>query len=256
MDRAFRQGYLDIAFPTDPFHSPPRLLLRALRVFFANIGLIATATLAVFLPGKFALQWIAWLFDVPKGGISAYLIQGAGDLLFSSLAIPAIVYGLIHYFETGRPAALRDCLRWGRRQWLRTLWTQVKVEITVTLWAALLIVPGFFAMVRLAFAPIVAAVEGSREPAILARSAALAQGRRWRIFFVLAPLMILDLVVPFLVLGRVEAATTSRALFALADCALAVTAQLTTVATLLMYLGTAQNRVTKLKPCRSKPKAS
>jgi hypothetical protein len=51
----------------------------------------------------------------------------------------------------------------------------------------------------------------------------------------------------FLVLDRVGVAT-SRVAFALADSILAVAGQLATVAALLMYLGTVQKRVTKLKP--------
>ena len=49
----------------------------------------------------------------------------------------------------------------------------------------------------------------------------------------------------FLVLDHVQAVTHSRAAFAIADSVLAVGGQLTTVAALLMYLGTAQKRVTK-----------
>jgi hypothetical protein len=110
------------------------------------------------------------------------------------------------------------------------------------------LIPGVVAMIRLIFTDVVVAVEADLEHDILGRSTKLAQGRRWRIFFVLLPMLILDLAAMFLVLDRVQSVTHSRAAFAIADSVLAVGGQLTTVATLLMYLGTVQKRVTKLKP--------
>ena len=115
-------------------------------------------------------------------------------------------------------------------------------------WGALLVIPGIVAMVRLTFVDVIVAVEADLESEVLQRSAKLAQDRRWRIFFVLLPMMILDFAAMFLVLDRVQVATHSRVAFAIADSILAVAGQLTTVATLLMYLGTVQKRVTKLKP--------
>jgi hypothetical protein len=101
-------------------------------------------------------------------------------------------------------------------------------------------------MVRLTFVDVVVAVEADLEHDVLGRSTKLAHGRRWRIFFVLLPLLALNLAA-FLALDRVGAAS-SRVAFAIADSVLAVAGQVATVAALLMYLGTAQKRVTKLKP--------
>jgi small-conductance mechanosensitive channel len=118
------------------------------------------------------------------------------------------------------------------------------------------VIPGIVAMVRLIFVDVIVAVDADLEDDVLGRSRKLAQGRRWRIFLVLLPMLILDLAAMFLVLDRVQAVTHSRAAFAIADSVLAVAGQLTTVAVLLMYLGTTQKRVTKLKPWRSNPKES
>ena len=248
MDRDFRKGYLEIDFSTQPFDSPLGLLRDAIRVFFSNLLFLATVTLAVYLPGKLAVQFLCYLLDVPFEGILSYFVLEISDLLLSALVIPAIVYGLFQRFRAGRAAPIGECLRWGRRQWLKCLANLVKVEITITLWSALLVIPGIVAMVRLIFAGTIVAVEGDLEGDVLGRSTKLAQGRRWRIFFALLPLVILDLAATFLVLDRVQAATHSRTAFALADSLLAVAGQLTTVAVLLMYLGTVQKRVMKLKP--------
>jgi predicted amidohydrolase len=45
--------------------------------------------------------------------------------------IPSIVCRLIAKLRTGRTAAIAESLRWGRRQWGKTLWNKVKVEITI-----------------------------------------------------------------------------------------------------------------------------
>ena len=190
---------------------------------------------------------LCYLLDVPFEGVLSYFFLLISDLLLSALVVPAIVYGLIQRFRKGQPASLVESLRWGRRQWQKTLANRIKVEITITLWGALLVIPGIVAMVRLIFVDVIVAIDADLENDVLGCSR---NWRRagWRIFFVLLPMLILDLAAMFLVLDRVQAVTHSRAAFAIADSVLAVGGQLETVASLLMYLGTAQKRVTKLKP--------
>jgi hypothetical protein len=248
MERDFRHGYIEIDFPAEPFVSPIHLLLRSIRLFCSVFPFLAKVTLAVYLPGKLALQFACYVIDVPMEGILSYFVLEIGDLLFAALTVPAIVYGLIHYWRKGQTAPAGESLRWGRRQWLRTLGNELKVEVTVTLWGALLVIPGIVAMVRLIFTDVVVAIEGDRQRDVLGRSRQLSHGHRWRIFFVLLPMMILNLAAMFLVLDRVQGVTHSRTLFAIAECVLAVAGQLGTVAILLMYLGLVQKSVTKLKP--------
>ena len=71
------------------------------------------------------------------------------------------------------------------------------------------------------------------------RSRILSQGHRWRIFFVLLPMMILDLAGTFVVLARLQGFTHSRIALALVDSAFSVGGQWTTVIVLLLYLGLA-----------------
>src|ERR1035437_6305924 len=160
MDRDFRNGYLEIDFPTAPFVSPLPLLRDSVRVFFSNLPFLAAATLAIYLPGKLATQFLCYLLDIPFAGLLSYFVLEIGDLLLSALVVPAIVYGLVHRFRTGRAPGLRESLHWGRRKWLKTLANKIKVEITITLWGALLVIPGIVAVVRLIFADVVVAVEG------------------------------------------------------------------------------------------------
>lgn len=237
MDRDFRQGYIQINFATEPFDSVVRLLLRSAVLFFANLPFLAAITLVVFVPGKLVLQFGCYVMDVPTGGILSYLLMDFSDLILGALVVPAAIYGLVETMRVGRTPALGECLRWGRRQWAKTLWNKLVVEITITLSGALLVVPGLMAMVRLVFTDAVVAIEADREKQVLTRSSDLSRGRRWRIFFVLLPMMILDLAGTFLVLGRLEGLTHSRVALALLDSLFSVGGQWTTAIVLLLYLG-------------------
>jgi hypothetical protein len=118
------------------------------------------------------------------------------------------------------------------------LWNELKVEITVGLRLLLLIVPGVVAAVRLAMVePVVALEPDTADP--LRRSEELAAGIWWRVCGVMAPLAAAGFLGSYLVLGALPGAGHSRLLLALADSALGVVAQWTTVAALLMYLGRA-----------------
>jgi hypothetical protein len=232
MDRDFRRGYLEITPPAARFDSPLRLLGATFRLFGSRFGFIAAVSLLVYLPGHLLYQFAASALGIPSNGILSFALMEVADLVLSSLAIPAIVYGLVR-----DSAATGDALRWGRRLWMRTLTRQVLVEITVLLYGALLIVPGLVAMVRLALVPVVVAVEGDRQPQPLERSRGLARGRMWRMIAVLFPLGLVDLAANFLLLGRIAGVDQARVIFAFAESGLAVVSQLTTVATLLLYLG-------------------
>jgi len=254
MDRAFRQGHLTIDFPTPPFDSALATLTRSLRVFWATLPFLATVTLVVYLPGKLATQLICEIAGIPFEGVASYFVIEASSLVLGCLVVPAAIFGVVAWLRTGRTAPLGESFRWGRRQFGRTLANQLAVEMTVALWGTLLIVPGVMAMVRLAFTDTLIAVEGDEATQPLDGSRQLTQGRRWRIFGVLLPIAVLAMIADFLLLERIQAGTHSRVAFALADSFLGIPEQLTTVATLLMYLGTVQprvtiqQRVTKLKP--------
>jgi hypothetical protein len=230
-------AHIQIDFPTQLFDSVLGLLFRSARVFFGNLPFLAAVTLVVFLPGKLALALGCYVVDIPTDGILSYLLMDSSDLVLSALVIPAVIYGLVEKFRTGRTAPLAESLRWGRRQWGKTLWNKFKVEITVTLWGALLLVPGVVAMVKLIFTDALVAIEADRETDVLQASRVLSQGHRWRIFFVLLPMMILDLAGTFVVLARLQGLTHSRIALALVDSAFSVGGQWTTVIVLLLYLG-------------------
>jgi hypothetical protein len=237
MNRAFREGYLRVDFPVEPFHSVPRLLLRSASVFFRDLRFVALVTLTVFLPVKAAIQWICWLADVPTGGTLMYLLLDASDLVLAACVTPAVVYGLLARFRGAPMPPLAEALRWGRRQWGKCLWNRFKAEVIVMMYSLLLLVPGLIKMVRLAFTDPVVAIEGDREDAVLDRSNAIGDGHRWQIFLVLLPVSLVELAGTFLIFGSLPKGEYSRPAIAIVDSLLSVGGQWGTVVSLLMYLG-------------------
>lgn len=236
MTKDFRTRSIGIDFPIQPFDSAMGVLLRSLRIFFANFAFLATVTFVVFLPGKLLLQFIGYLLDIAPEGILSYVLMDLSDLVLGSLVAGAVIYGLIARFRS-KPAPIGECLRWGRRQWGRMLWNTFKVEITVSLWSLLLFVPGLIAMVKLAVTEAVVAIEGDRESAPLARSTELTAGHRWRIFATMLPLLVLDFGASWLVLNAAHGLSSSRLALAAIDSLLSVGGQLTRVTMLMIYLG-------------------
>lgn len=222
---------MELATRAARFTSPLRLLAATFSLFGARIGFIATVTLLVYLPGHLLYQLAASALEIPSNGIPSVLLLTIVDLILSSLAIPAVVHGLL------RKPAVGPALAWGRRQWMRTLGKQILVDVTVILYGLLLIVPGLLAAIRLAFVPVIIAVEGDRAIQPLERSRELAKGRMWRIVGVLLPLALLDGAANYLLLGRIGGVDNARILFTLAECGIAIVGQTSTVAALLMYLG-------------------
>lgn len=225
------------------------LIVRATRLFFATLPFLAATTLAVYLPLKGALQMICYAFDIPLEGILAYCLMDAADLVVSALVIPAVVYGLVTRLRTGRTPAMSEALRWGRRQWSRTLWNKFKVEITIAIWSLLLVIPGVVAMIRLIFTDVVVGVEGDDEREPLARSRALSTGHGWRILLALLPAAPLSAAHMYATLRMVQIAPVAMvpvdALFSVLD-------QWMNVAILLVYLGLAVG----LKPAVAKGKVA
>ena len=230
MDQDLRSGHLEPRRLAPESRATAGILAATLRIFGANLGFIASVVVVIYLPGHLIYQIAAATFEVPSSGVLSILLLDAVDLVLSSLAIPAIVYGLVC------TPAIGPALRWSRRQWGRMLRQQTLADVTVLLYAALLIVPGLIAMVRLAFVPAVVAVEGDRSARPLERSRELAKGQFWRIAGVLLPLSLVEGVASFLLLGRISGVDSARVFFSLAECGLAVVGQLSTVAALLLYL--------------------
>jgi len=242
MERAFRKGYLEIDFRSEPFDSIGLLLIRSTRLFFSSLPFLAVVTLAVLFPAKLALEFAGYVLDIPSEGVLAYFVRDFGDLIFSALVMPAAIYGLVIKLRTGKICGAGEAFRWGWRQWAKTLWNKFKVEITIMLWSALLIVPGIVAMVKLIFTDTIVAIEADRESEVLQRSRDLSESRRWRIFLALLPALPLSLAHMY---ATLRAEQYSRWLMVPVDSLFSVLDHWMTVVVLLIYLGLAAPRTTE-----------
>lgn len=245
--------HIEIDFPVEPFHSVPRLLLQSVILFGSNLPFIAAVTLLVFLPATLVLQFTYFLLNVPTNGVLSYILMSAGDLILSALAVPAILYGITLKLRDGKLPPLADSLRWGRRQWGKTLWNTFKMEVSILLASLLLVIPGIITAIDLIFTETIVALEGDLTTGVRERTRALVHGHRWRIFFAMLPLSILGLLGSMLVLRTLEGAANSRVLLALADSLLTLVGQLTTVAVLLIYLGVIDTKPPVPSPAKASP---
>jgi hypothetical protein len=216
-----------------PFDSALGVLGRSARVFGRRLPLYAALMLAVFVPGKMLVQLGCEMADVAPDGVASYLLMDFATLVLSSWTVPAIVHAVT------RDAGFGESLAFGRRLWGRMFWAKFKAEMTVTLYSLLLFIPGLMAMARLALVDAVVAVEGAKEPQPLARSSELTAGCRWRVFFVLAPLSLVDLAGSFYLLSAIPGASHSRPLIALVDSLWSVFSVWGTIAILMVYVGRA-----------------
>jgi hypothetical protein len=213
--------------------SPTDIIRRATRLFFDKLGFLSAVTLAVFLPSKLVLAWVCWLFDLAPDGIPAYLIMDFGDLAFSALVIPAAIYGLANN------ASFAKSMRRGRNIWGTALWNKLKVEITITLWAALLIVPGIVAMMKLILVDPIVALDSDKVTQPLQHSRELTQGIRWRILLTLLPALPLGLLHTY---GTLRALQYSRWLMVPVDSVLSILDHWMTAAVVLLYLAVSRRK--------------
>jgi hypothetical protein len=216
-----------------PFDSALGVLGRSARVFARRLPLFAGVTLVVFVPGKLLVQLGCAMADIAPDGVVSYLLMDFATLVLSSWTVPSIIHAIL------RDTGFGDSLAFGRRLWGRMLWARFKAEMTVTLYSLLLFIPGLMAMARLALVDAIVAVEGAKEPQPLARSSELTVGCRWKVFFVLAPLSLIDLAGSFYLLGAIPGASHSRPLIALTDSIWSIFSVWGTIATLMMYVGRA-----------------
>ena len=222
--------------PSIPFTSVGAMLWRSLAVYFQNFGFIMRITLLGYAPLKFAVFLTCQLAGVSPGGVAASVIRDFGDGILGALVAPAVIYGIVTKLRTGDLPSTGDCLRRGRKLWWKTLWNDIKAEITVGLRLALFIVPGLIAAVRLCFVEPVVAIEGETQSEVLARSREISAGHGWKIFFAGLPAVAMGFLNEWFLFSIMERLGLSWMLAAVIDCLMAIAGQWTTILVTLMYL--------------------
>jgi hypothetical protein len=223
-------------FPVVHFHSVAGMLGQSLSVYFHNFGFIAQVTLAAYAPLKLAVFLFCDQIGVAPGGTAASLIRDAADMVLGALVAPAVISGMIERLRSRAAPSIGECLRRGRKLWGRTLWNDIKADITIVLRLALLIVPGVIAMVRLCLVEEIVALEGDAQANVLGRSREITEGNWWKIFFVCLPAAVLSFVGEWLLFSLMGRLGLSWPTAAALDCVMAVASQWGTILLLMMYL--------------------
>lgn len=228
--------------PVVSFTSVAGMLGHSLAVYFGNFGLIAKVTLAAYAPLKLTVFLFCDQIGVAPGGTAASLIRDGADMILAALVAPAVIYGMMARLQSRPAPPLNECLRRGRKLWGRTLWNDIKADITIGLRLALLIIPGIMAMVRLCFVEEIVAIEGEAETDVLARSREISEGHGWKIFFVCLPAAALSFAGEWLLFSLMARLGLSWLTAAALDSVMAVASQWGTILLLLMYLALSQPR--------------
>jgi hypothetical protein len=137
------------------------------------------------------------------------LIVGAVLGLLGYLLATGAVFKLQLDAYLGRPANVRDSIDYvvGRHRMLSLLWVGIIETVMVAVGFILIIIPGIYLFVALAFAVPVLMLEGLRGMGAISRSMSLVSGRWWPTFGRLLVGLILYIVAAFVV-GLIGSAIT------------------------------------------------
>ncbi len=212
------------------------ILEETFRLLVRHFDLFTMIALTVWLPGHLVINYIDF-FATSKGAAdaaarsfrAAVLVEG----LFGPLVIAATLAALLT-IKQGQPASYLAAMRWALMLWPRLFLTRLVVSVIVLAGLIALVVPGVMLLVRLAFVDALVALDGLPLGQALRISNALTEGRRRGIFwtggFLFAAVFSLAAALSALA-GLAEHFVVQ----VLADCLIAVTQTVFTIAMFLFY---------------------
>ncbi len=212
------------------------ILEETFRLLVRHFDLFTMIALTVWLPGHLVINYIDF-FATSKGAAdaaarsfrAAVLVEG----LFGPLVIAATLAALLT-IKQGQPARYLAAMRWALMLWPRLFLTRLVVSVIVLAGLIAFVVPGVMLLVRLAFVDALVALDGLPLGQALRISNALTEGRRRGIFwtggFLFAAVFSLAAALSALA-GLAEHFVVQ----VLADCLIAVTQTVFTIAMFLFY---------------------
>jgi len=212
------------------------ILEETFRLLARHFDLFTMIALTVWLPGHLVINYLDF-FATSKGAADAaarsfrvaILLEG----VFGPLVVAATLAALLS-IKQGQPARYLAAMRWAIILWPRLFLARLAVSVIVLAGLIALVVPGVILLVRLAFVDALVALDGVPLGQALRISNALTEGRRRGIFFTGGFL--------FAAVFSLAAALSALAGLAehfvvqvLADCLIAVTQTVFTIAMFLFY---------------------
>ena len=212
------------------------ILEETFRLLVRHFDLFTMIALTVWLPGHLVINYIDF-FATSKGTAdaaarsfrAAVLVEG----LFGPLVVAATLAALLS-IKQGQPPSYLAAMKWALMLWPRLFLTRLVVSVIVLAGLIALVVPGVMLLVRLAFVDALVALDGLPLGQALRISNALTDGRRRGIFwtggFLFAAVFSLAAALSALA-GLAEHFVVQ----VLADCLIAVTQTVFTIAMFLFY---------------------
>lgn len=212
------------------------ILAETFRLLVRHFDLFTMISLTVWLPGHLVINYIDF-FASSKGAADAaarsFRVAVLVESVFGPLVVAATLAALL-FIKQGQPVRYLAAMKWAVILWPRLFLARLVVSVTVLAGLIALVVPGVMLLVRLAFVDALVALDGVPLGQALRISNALTEGRRRGIFWTGGFL--------FAVVLSVVAALSALAGLAehfvvqvLADCLIAVTQTVFTIAMFLFY---------------------
>ena len=228
------------------------ILEETFRLLARHFDLFTMIALTVWLPGHLVINYLDF-FATSKGAADAaarsfrvaILLEG----VFGPLVIAATLAALLT-IKQGQPPRYLAAMRWAIILWPRLFLARLVVSVAVLAGLVALVVPGAILLVRLAFVDALVALDGVPLGQALRISNTLTAGRRRGIFWTGGFL--------FAAVFSMAAALSALAGLAehfvvqvLADCLIAVTQTVFTIAMFLFYWEARQASVPSPAPATS-----
>ena len=213
------------------------LLRETLTLFATHLHLFTLITLTVWLPGHVAINYLDFFAGAAAGsteaaarGIRVFLVVEA---VFGPLVGAATLAALAR-IKLGETPSYGRALADGLAAWPRLFIARLVQGAIVLVGLIAFIVPGLVLLVRVSFVDALVVFEGQPLIAALRTSNALTAGRRAAIFWTGGALLAGVLALAT-ILSVVAGAAEHFVAQVLADCAIAVTQSVFTIALFLFY---------------------
>jgi hypothetical protein len=233
------------------------ILEETFRLLTRHFDLFTMIALTVWLPGHLVINYLDF-FATSKGAADAaarsfrvaILVEG----VFGPLVVAATLAALLT-IKQGQPARYLAAMRWAIILWPRLFPARLVVSVAVLAGLVALVVPGAILLVRFAFVDALVALDGVPLGQALRISNTLTAGRRRGIFwtggFLFAAVFSTAVAVSALA-GLAEHFVVQ----VLADCLIAVTQTVFTIAMFLFYWEARQAPVPSPAPTTSPGQAT
>ncbi len=213
------------------------LIRETLRLFAAHLHLFTMIALTVWLPGHVVINYLDFFTGGSPGsteaaarGIRVFLVVEA---VFGPLVGAATLAALAR-IKRGEPASYGLALADGLAAWPRLFIARLVQGAIVLVGLVALIVPGLILLVRVSFVDALVVLDGAPLGAALRLSNALTAGRRAAIFWTGGALLVGVFSIAT-ILSVLAGAAEHFVAQVLADCAIAVTQSVFTIALFLFY---------------------